>query len=158
MWVHEEEAEVERDVPIQVPMIYRSWRDVGTSWRSRWLRYSLGTEAIHCTLRVGSWTLHVDYNDAKWYPTEVLKRAYRYHYLPDTVLHMGYVSPNIQKPTKGSTWEVVKWKYFNGLQPACCTTEVVKAMKDHGVDIDDYVLTPELTKAIHDRSWILRQS
>lgn len=149
---------MEPNVPVQVPMIYRSWRDVGTSWRSRWLKYSLGTSAIHCTLRVGEWTLHVDYNDAKWYPTDILKRAYRYHYLQDTVQYMGHVTPNMKEPTKGDTWSVIQWRYFNGNPPQCCTTEVVKAMRDHGVVIDNHVLTPDLTKAIYDRSWILRPS
>ena len=149
---------MERSIPLQGPLIYRSWRDVGTSWRSRWLRYSLGTDVIHCTLRAGDWTLHVNYNGAAWYPTDVLKRAYRYHYLPNDVIYMGEVKPVYNKPVSGDTWSLVKWRYFNGERPRCCTTGVIDALRDHGVEIDDYILPQDLTKAIYDRSWILRQS
>jgi len=156
MRMSKEKTKIKSDGSVQekYKVILRGWEDVGTGWRSRWLRFGTGSVMTHCTLSIGGLTLHVDCNAHNWYPTLRLMHSYVNNYVLRKEVYIGSVErPIYTRPEAVSTWSVIKWKYLFGKRPKTCSTACIEALKQNGIDCPELIVPHQLVRYFkHDYS------
>lgn len=145
--------------PTVIPVVLRLWRDVGTGWRSRWLRHSLSTSLTHVTLQVGSKSLHTDYNHARWYPTHPLWKAYKGKYEFYQHVHLPSIPEDTTYQVKLTTlklWACVWHHYLKGPPPkGTCVDNIRLVLRNMGHDVPKTIVTStELMDFMYDHNRI----
>jgi hypothetical protein len=129
------------------PIHIKGFNDIGKCWRSKWLRLGTRSSLTHCTVTIGQNTLHVSANGCNWYPTNKLFHTYEGVFNEVESIYIGSIKrPIFNKPKRGSTWSVIRWKYLRGPRPTGCTTACIDALKENGIDCPELIIPHELIK------------